>query len=46
MNLLGLGLSQSRFSPRKLRPALYLSADRGVYQDAAVQFDKEVLYGA
>ena len=38
MNLLGLGLSQSRFSPRKLRPALYLSADRGVYQDAAVQF--------
>ena len=38
MNLLGLGLSQSRFSPRKLRPSLYLSADRGVYQDAAVQF--------
>lgn len=38
MNLLGLGLSQSRFSPRKLRPSLWLDASRGVYQDAAVQF--------
>ena len=33
-----LKLNSGTFSPRKLRPSLYLSADRSVYQDAAVQF--------
>jgi len=33
-----MSLGPSRFTPRRYRPSLWLRADRGVYQDAAVQF--------
>ncbi len=40
---LGLGLGGGSFSPLLLRPSLYLDANKGTYQDAAIQFNASAL---